>query len=118
VNTERQRTGGRKYPPSPGSFEEWLQGQVDQEDAAGAVARFVLEDREHGCWVDAFDHDYFMMRKEAMRRGVVRQVILEHNLSGNLCVVLERLHREYEGVDARRIEQLCESMKDVDRWTF
>ena len=118
MNDEQQATEGRRHPPFPGSFEGWLQGQVDREGAAGAVARFVLEDRERGCWVDAFGHDSYMMRKEKMRQGIVRHVILQHNLSGKPRIVLEQLHREYEEARARDTEQFCEWMREEDRWIW
>ena len=118
MNDEQQTTGGRnrKYPPATGSFEEWLEDQVDREALAGAVARFVLEDRERGCWVDAFDHDYYMMRHEKMRRGVVKHVILKHHWYGKPCVVLEMLHRKFEVESNRRSEQVFKHMDETDAW--
>lgn len=107
MNTEKTRGAGSEelYPHHPGWFEDWLYEQRHRQDDTGAVARFVIEDYEKGCWPDTLFLDTLWVRTdEKLRKEWTRHLILHHNLSGKSIIAFERVHKEYVGIMKRCIE--------------
>lgn len=88
-----------------GSFEDWLRGQEGREDTLGAVARFVREDVERGCWEEVTHHDHLGLRDAVIRTGISRHLALNHNVSGKAVIAFQDAHRKYAEAQGRALRE-------------
>ena len=105
---DEQATGREERPQFVGFFEERLKEQVDRQDETGMVARWVLADMERGCWEEVFNYDYYMMRKEKMREGMVKHLCFPHNVSTEFIFAAERTHKEYCAARDRAVREVID----------
>lgn len=97
--------GNGPAPPPVGDFEFWLYGQRHRQDRTGAVARFVLEDLEKGCWPETFDlWCYYKRTEEEQRQAWVNHLAGVHILAWESIEIFCEVHAEYVAAYHRRMD--------------
>ncbi|MDP9437210.1 MAG: hypothetical protein M3P49_00440 [Actinomycetota bacterium] len=105
MTTRNDREGAAPTVPHPGDFEFWLYEQRHRQDRTGAVARFVIEDLEKGCWPDSTHmFIYYKRTDEEQRRAWVNHLLAEHDPVSGAISVFREVHAEYVAAYDRRLE--------------
>ncbi len=77
-------------------FGFWLDQQRHRQDRTGAVARFVIEDLEKGCWPDSTHMFIYYKRTDEEQRGAwVNHLLAEHDPACGAISVFREVHAEY-----------------------
>ncbi len=97
--------GAAPAVPDPGDFEEWLDRQKGREDRTGAVARFVIEDLERGCWPDSISiWNMYQRTDEEQRRAWASHLTCDHAMPRRSIEIFREVHAEYVEVYRRYLE--------------
>lgn len=97
------RDDERRNVEDVGRFEEWLSKQADRDDNTGAVARFIVEDIQRGCWPSSYRAPDFVDRWDdagRVRDKFERHLVNLHFAESGSIKNFEKVYREY--LDARR----------------
>ena len=103
--TATKGEGAAPAVPHPGDFEEWLDNQRQRQDRTGAVARFVIEDLERGCWPDPTDlFIWYKRTDEEQRQAWVNHLVGKHRMPPRSIEIFCEVHAEYLGACRRWFE--------------
>lgn len=105
MSVTTNREGAAPAVSHPGDFEEWLDRQKGRQDRTGAVARFVLEDLERGCWPDSIGlWSEYKRNDEERQQAWVHHLIARHDMPSESVTIFREVHAEYVEAYRRYLE--------------